>query len=585
MIMTKRGICFLILCLTIVFGLHVEAYAEKKTDTVFFDESANQISYGERVANLNRQAEDNRKDETGKKKGEIAEKELFAVLCRSDGRNIDFSQWNPVYVVAGPRNRYTLFFDMEAVADKATESLKDVPGICYAERDAEVQACGDTDFLSWGAVNMNYGPFHTYALPLCQSSVTVAIIDSGVFMHTMYQDRIKESGYDYVDADHDATNDLYGHGTNVAGILADCTAGFPVFFYPIRVLNASGGGSISNVTNAVCEATERQVDIINLSLSSKTISEALDEAVIDAIDAGITVVIAAGNQSMDTAQISPAHLTDPGILVVGSAESDGNMASYSNFGESVDLYAYGTNIVCCSRSGGYTTATGTSMAAPHISGLSAILRLTHTEICPEELELRILCATDLTETVNVPDLKRIIPEKAGFYLLDLRMDLDDRIQLPIDVRPVTAMERLLITSSDPEILSVENGCLIPRKSGTAQIVVNCPGIEEFAFTVNIVDEACICLNVPKGIKAIEQEAFSGNQGISHLVFQEGLEILGMQAFDNCVNLRTVEIPKSVETIEENTFSGAVVLCEEGSIAEEYMVTNKFQYILKKDKSE
>ena len=131
------------------------------------------------------------------------------------------------------------------------------------------------------------------------------------------------------------------------------------------------------------------VDVINLSLACESISGALDSAILDAVNAGVTVVAAAGNSNINVSTISPGHLTDPGVLIVGSAETDGTKSSYSNYGESVDVYTYGSVIKCCSKTGGYAYNTGTSMAAPHVSGLAAVLALTHMGITPQETETRI----------------------------------------------------------------------------------------------------------------------------------------------------------------------------------------------------
>lgn len=188
----------------------------------------------------------------------------------------------------------------------------------------------------------------------------------------------------------------------------------------------------------------RGVGVINLSLVSDEISVAIDDAVLDALSAGITVVAAAaaGNSGLDAANFSPSHLTCLGMLVIGAAEDDDSIAAYSNFGESVDLFTYGTDILCCSRRGGFTKATGTSVSAPHITGLSALVALTHPEIRPSDIEIRIKCSVDIAKPVKLPELQRIIPDHYGLSLTTLEIDLEDRVQLPTEIRPTTAMEHL-----------------------------------------------------------------------------------------------------------------------------------------------
>lgn len=564
-----------------------DAWAEEKesdeTISITIDCSQDQMAYGEMVSRLIQSTKESAPNEPGStdggKRGQPTAYRV--VLCRTDGREYPFETWNPRYIIAGPSNCYTLFFDSNAEAEKAVEELSSLEGIRYAELDAAVEACGDTDptFQSWGAELMNFGPYLSYSEMRSEGSAIVAIIDSGVYLHSMYADRIQESGYDYIDADTDATNDLYGHGTNVAGIVADCTNSFQVYLYPIRVLNASGGGSTSNVVNAIREATEKNVNVINLSLVTKTISEAMDEAVIDAVNAGVTVVAAAGNNSTDTAQLSPAHLTYPGFLVIGAAESDGGIASYSNYGESVDLFAYGTDITCCSRSGGYTTATGTSIAAPHITGLSALLILSHQGINPTEIETRIKNSTELHTAINIPDLVRIIPNQYGFSLSEIRLDLDDRIQLPKEIWPLTAMEPLSYLSSDEDVLVIDDGCLIPLECGTATLTVQCLGLNDHSFSVSISDDECTYIRIPPAVVSIASESFYGDSRISHVILPDGINTIGPGAFNSCENLKTIHIPASVTTIEDNSFSDAIIICNENSIAHEFAITHALPYIL------
>ena len=552
--------------------------------SMYIDASADQTAYGQQVAQLNKAAErtgllmlpqsPNRTSET---------RPRYAVLCRTDGQPFDFAAVSPVYTVAGPHDCYTLFFSSETAADQAVEKLSQTQGIRYAERDAEVTACGESEysFSSWGAVEMNYRDYMSYTSQWGNGAATVAIIDSGVYLHSQLAGRILASGYDYIDADDDATNDPFGHGTNVAGIVADCTALVPVYLYPIRVLNANGGGKISNVTNAVREATEKGVDVINLSLESTILSAALDDAILDAVGAGITVVTAAGNKSMDTAQVSPAHLSNMGVIVVGAAEKGGGRSSYSNYGESVDVYAYGSSIRCCSRTGGYALSTGTSMAAPHISGLAAMLRLLHPGISPLSVEGRIVSATDSTLEANVPDLRLMIPERPGFCLSLLRMDRGETWQLPQKALPETAMESISYTSSDETVLRIEDGKLAPVQAGSVSVTASCFGLESTSFEVRIEDFGGVKLTLPDNLSCIEDEAFRGDTGIQYVVVGEKTEALGESVFEDCENLRILVLPESLTLIGSNTFSNAVVLCPEGSYADQFAQENALSYVIEK----
>ena len=128
-------------------------------------------------------------------------------------------------------------------------------------------------------------------------SVTVAVLDSGVdFTHPYLSGRLLNNGFDYVESDEDPSDD-YGHGTSVAGIIVDCTQGLNVNILPIKVLDYSGEGNNESIAEGIDYAIEQGADVINLSLSitENILAEPVDEAIDDAVEAGIIVVAAAGN--------------------------------------------------------------------------------------------------------------------------------------------------------------------------------------------------------------------------------------------------------------------------------------------------
>ena len=501
------------------------------------------------------------------------------VLFKTENTHIDFDKapFETLCAVYGPRGFSVLLCDEP---EEAVSWLLSQDGVRLAEIDATVAGCSacegayEIEFHSWGAQALQMDAYAGFAAAWGEGSATVAVVDSGVGRHSLINGRIQSYGYDYVDNDADPSNDLNGHGTRVAGIVADCTQGLPVYVYPVRVLDANANGKLSNVISGVLEATQAHVDVINLSLSTFAESQMLEEAIRQAVSAGITVVAAAGNYDCDASEVTPAKMTDAGVIVVGSAEADGSRSSYSNYGESVDVYVYGSNISCCSRSGGYVADTGTSMAAPHVSALSAMIRLVHPGAQPAGIEHRI--KTVSRGSVNVPLVSDMVPESLGFMLSGVTLPLGENLSLPEKARPQSALEAISYTVSDEAVLRVSSGRLVPVSAGSATVTVRCTGFEDSVFTVTVTQGEQGVLALPAGISGIGARAFAGIC-TDKVVLPEGARFIGLNAFDGG-SIAFISIPDSVEQIGDNAFSGAVILCGENSFAQAYAVENGLQYI-------
>ncbi|MGQ9577524.1 MAG: S8 family peptidase [Candidatus Aminicenantales bacterium] len=216
--------------------------------------------------------------------------------------------------------------------------------------------------------------------------VVIAIIDSGVdLLHPDIKDKLKSSGRDIVNNDFDATDDL-GHGTHVAGIAAAATdnnegiagVAWNCQVLPVKVIDKEGSGLYSWLAEAIIWATDNQAAVINLSIGGDEPSDTLKEALRYAYQKGVVIIAATGNDSGPV--LYPAAYDDY-CLAVAATDYNDTRPEWSNYGSEVDVAAPGVRIVSLvprwyfgPDSLPYGYGTGTSMAAPHVAGLAALLK-------------------------------------------------------------------------------------------------------------------------------------------------------------------------------------------------------------------
>jgi len=170
--------------------------------------------------------------------------------------------------------------------------------------------------------------------------------------------------------------DCNGHGTHVAGTIGSATWGVAkgVRIHGVRVLACDGTGSVSYLILGIDWVTSNHIKpaVANISITNSGISNALDNAIQNSINAGITYVIAAGNANSDACNYSPARA--PAAITVRAIGSTDQKASYSNWGPCLDVWAPGTAITSVSNANDFDSRvmSGTSMASPHVAGVAAL---------------------------------------------------------------------------------------------------------------------------------------------------------------------------------------------------------------------
>lgn len=233
------------------------------------------------------------------------------------------------------------------------------------------------------------------------NAVTVAVLDTGVdTTHPAIADNILDNGVDMLRVSRDVSDtgngidddgdglvdEMVGHGTHVAGTILQVAPDAQIL--PVKVLDSDGNGDTFSVMAGIVYAVEQDADIINLSLGSTWDSAAIAWAVSYAEQQGVLVIAAAGNGDRETPMEYPA--SNPGVISVAATDAAGDKATYSNYNTMVDISAPGDNVASAYPGGTYTTASGTSMSAPLVSGTAALMLERSPTMTPQVVRDRVV---------------------------------------------------------------------------------------------------------------------------------------------------------------------------------------------------
>lgn len=323
-----------------------------------------------------------------------------------------------------------------AAADNVLRALANNPFVDFAEPNyvAYRTSVPNDPFLSYqwsfgadidGGINLG----EAWSLTTGRGS-TIAVLDTGV-AYENYSDATGSyfaspdlletqfvPGYDFVNGDAHA-NDDQGHGTHVAGTIAQSTnngvgvAGVAhgAALMPVKVLGADGSGSYASIASGIRWAADQGADVMNLSLGGANGSTLLEEAVAYAHGLGVTIVAAAGNDGLGSVSF-PAAYNDH-VIAVSATRYDKQLATYSNYGASIDLAAPGGDVAVDQNGDGfgdgilqstfsdspdafgYYFYQGTSMAAPHVAGVAGLIASLGVSNPVDVRQILLSSATDL----------------------------------------------------------------------------------------------------------------------------------------------------------------------------------------------
>ncbi|GIE88757.1 S8 family peptidase [Actinoplanes regularis] len=231
------------------------------------------------------------------------------------------------------------------------------------------------------------------------AGVTVAVIDTGVDATNVDLYGKVLTGWDATTDKAGGNVDANGHGTHVAGTIGAVTGNTigvssvapDTKIMPVRVLGKDGSGNMSDTAEGIIWAADHGAQVINMSLGGTSKVTAVSNAIAYARGKGVTVVAAAGNERAKGSPVSYPG-ADAGVIAVAATDSSDRVASYSNAGSYVDVAAPGSDIMSTYPSAlgkSYTTMSGTSMAAPHVAGLVALLKSAQPSLTPDQIEQAI----------------------------------------------------------------------------------------------------------------------------------------------------------------------------------------------------
>jgi thermitase len=225
----------------------------------------------------------------------------------------------------------------------------------------------------WGLIKTRFEDAWSSTLG---SGVRIAIVDTGAAVgHPDLEGNIA-SQYDFRNDDGTA-EDPNGHGTHVAGIAAAMTrngrgvaGGCPKCKLLIaKVLGSDGVGGAADIAEGIIWSADKGAKVINVSIGGEHNADTLKKAIAYATRKGAVVVAAAGNDRTSTPQYPAAY---PAVIAVAATNQDDRRASFSNYGDWVDVAAPGVGVLSTVPSS-YDSFSGTSVAAPHVSALAGLL--------------------------------------------------------------------------------------------------------------------------------------------------------------------------------------------------------------------
>ena len=422
--------------------------------------------------------------------------------------------------ISDDSGRYILQFKSEDETKAALKKLNSDSAVSDVCCDEVVSVCTAPALkIRDGARLINSDRYKQYLRNNGKTSkIVVAVVDTGVeTSHSFLKGRLV-TGYD-VYTKKAATADSHGHGTHVAGIIADNTP-VSVKIMPVKVLTNAGNGTDLSVAAGIDWAVKNKAKVINMSLGGYCTDDncPIAQSIKKAYKAGVTVCVAAGNETDDTKNYCPARFKE--CITVASATARGAISTFSNYGSSVDVAAPGSNIYSSYKGGKYETMSGTSMACPFAAAAAAMVLTNNSGLTPAKVEttLKFYCAdmglagwdkysgnglinmgialgdnhksnkfsADLPEGLTMTYSKHGTWYMTGLGVDDSENNYYEYYDGSHDYQLVSSSDRTVkTTSSNPNVAIFDGRYIIPKGAGKATIKIWIDGGESREFTLTI----------------------------------------------------------------------------------------------------
>ncbi len=528
----------------------------------------------------------------------------LVVKSKSDINTLDATS-----VISGFDNLWILQFESAQKAYEAFNYYSSRSGIEYVEPDKIISALefgndlstysvSKNSYLSWGAEHIGIDVFNDSIIEnnIDVSEIVVAVIDTGVDPeHEALKNRVIPTKINTSTSGiRNNSMDDAGHGTNVAGIIADCTLD-NVYIKPYKVLDLYGNGTTISVAAGINCAVKDEVNVINISAGFEEDSEILREAVTNAEQNDIPVVSSAGNDGSDTLYYPASYSS---VLKIAAINENNVIANFSTFGTDIDFAAPGVNITTTGLNNTYVNVKGTSFASPFVSAIIAAMLSVDSKMSVEDITN--ILAEDATEVheddsalkcgngvIHAPEVKAeglvgknktatpTFSLKSFFYSEEI--DLEIFCNTPDAVIYYTT-DRTIPSKTNPSSIIYDGKPIHISQTVVLNAVAYCENlyrssVSNFsAIVAPMVDTQEIMIDasgnivsysgtrksisIPSSVHGIEITGVGDNvfkdKDITEIILPKTVTRIGNSSFENCKNLKSV-VGYGINTIGNRAF--------------------------------